>query len=192
MEWIQVIEIVAATIGILYVWLELKASMWLWPVGIILPLFYIYISLESQVYGNIIVNIYYMIACIYGWIKWRKYKGNVEEDVITRVIGKSLIGSLLMVLILIVLLTPFFDRVMHSPFAIFDAIATSVSLVGMWLLAHKYIENWYCWILSNFIYCLLYFYQGFYITGLFFSVYTVLAVLGYMNWKKLMGAQSRV
>ena len=66
MELMQIIELIAATIGILYVWLEMKASVWLWPVGIVLPLFYIYISWQSEVYGNVLVNIYYIIACV--WI----------------------------------------------------------------------------------------------------------------------------
>lgn len=75
---------------------------------------------------------------------------------------------------------------MESPFPYWDALATSVSLVGMWLLAKKHIENWYCWILSNLIYSVLYFYQGFVITGVFFTVYTGMAIYGYFNWKRMM------
>lgn len=187
MELIQIIELIAATIGILYVWLELKASIWLWPVGIILPLFYMYISWKSHVYGNIFVNIYYLIACIYGWQEWlRMRKQEQKKDIITRLGKKRRYYFLMITVLFILFLGPVFRRFMESPFPYWDALATSVSLVGMWLLAKKHIENWYCWILSNLIYSVLYFYQGFVITGVFFTVYTGMAIYGYFNWKRMM------
>lgn len=189
MEYIQIIEIIAASMGILYVWLELKASMWLWPVGIILPLFYIYISWQSAVYGNVLVNAYYIIACIYGWVRWhRQRQASAEEEPIQHISarhgGVALGGTLLLVLLFRYL----FMRYMSSPFPLWDGLATAVSFVGMWLLAKKEIETWYCWILSNVIYSILYFYQGFTVTGIFFTIYTIISVMGYFNWKKLMRA----
>ena len=190
MEYIQIIEIIAATIGILYVWLELRASMWLWPVGIILPLFYIYISWESAVYGNVLVNIYYILACIYGWARWYRHRQEErEEEMIQHTSPRSGALALMITLLLHCSFWYLFWHYMDSPFPFWDALATAVSFVGMWFLAKKEIETWYCWILSNVIYCLLYFYQGFIVTGLFFTIYTVIAVMGYFNWKKLMRQQ---
>lgn len=192
MEWIQIIEIIAATIGLLYVWLELKASIWLWPVGIVLPLFWIYISWQSEVYGNVLVNIYYIIACIWGWREWLKHRkegANVAERPITYIDKKSFAILLVVIIVLALLLAPLYDRFMDSPFPYWDGIATSVSFVGMWLLAKKYMENWYCWIISNIIYSTLYFIQGFTISGIFFTIYSAIAVAGYFNWRKLMSAQ---
>lgn len=192
MEWIQIIEIIAATIGLLYVWLELKASIWLWPVGIVLPLFWIYISWQSEVYGNVLVNIYYIIACIWGWREWLKHRkegANVAERPITYIDKKSFAILLVVIIVLALLLAPLYGRFMDSPFPYWDGIATSVSFVGMWLLAKKYMENWYCWIISNIIYSTLYFIQGFTISGIFFTIYSAIAVAGYFNWRKLMSAQ---
>lgn len=192
MDWIQVIEIVAATIGLLYVWLELKASMWLWPVGIVLPLFWIYISWQSEVYGNVLVNIYYIIACIWGWREWLKHKNEETTEnqrPISFISKRYAIGVVAIVIALTLVLAPAYDRFMESPFPYWDTIATSVSFVGMWLLAKKYIENWYCWILSNLIYSILYFLQDFTISGVFFSIYTLLAIAGYFNWRRIMREQ---
>lgn len=183
---IEIIEIIAATIGILYVILEMRASMWLWPVGIVLPFFYIYISWQSHVYGNIIVNVYYLIACILGWIAWHKSRGKEQN---TPRISWAPPMVALITLIISVLMVPvlsyLFHTYMDSPFPIWDAIATSVSLVGMWFLAKEYIETWYCWILSNVIYCALYFIQGYFVTGCFFVVYSIVAVWGLIRWIKL-------
>ncbi|MDO5017548.1 MAG: nicotinamide riboside transporter PnuC [Porphyromonas sp.] len=184
----QIIELVAATIGIIYVWLEMKASLWLWPVGIVLPLFYIYISWKGQVYGNVLVNTYYIIACIWGWHEWLKHKksGTADEKPITRMPKKYRVFIGGITVLLWVILRQVMDRYMQSPFPIWDALATAVSLVGMWLLGKKYIENWYSWISSNAIFCLLFFIQGYVITGCFFVIYTVIAIFGYFNWRKLM------
>lgn len=193
MEWIQIIELIAATIGILYLWLEMRASIWLWPVGIVLPLFYIYISWESKVYGNMIVNAYYIVACIWGWYLWRKHRDNPErEDAqITHLPRGQRLTLVSITLLMMLILYPLFVRFMDSPYPMWDVLATSLSLVGMWLLAKKYIENWYCWIASNAIYCALYFLQEFMITGVFFVVYTVIAIMGYFNWRKMMLASQR-
>lgn len=190
MELMQVIELVAATIGILYVWLELKASVWLWPVGIVLPLFYIYISWQSEVYGNVLVNIYYIIACIWGWREWLKHRkdGETKELPISH-LPKRHLWTLALVLLLVLGLCPIFRHYMGSPFPTSDAIATAISFYGMWLLGKKYIESWYCWISSNAIFCTLYFLQSYMITGLFFTLYTVISVVGYFNWLKLLKLQ---
>lgn len=188
MDVISTIEIIAATIGILYVYLELRASMWLWPVGIILPLFYIYLSWESKVYGNIVVNLYYIIACILGWREWMKQKASGSETdspLVHWLSRRAFVIVVAVVLLLVGGIAPLLAYYMDSPYPIWDALATSVSLVGMWLLAKKYIETWYCWILSNIIYCLLYFLQGFKVTAGFFVIYSVVSFMGLYHWYRL-------
>lgn len=180
----QVIELVAASIGILYLWLEVRASMWLWPVGIILPLFYIYISWSSQVYGNVLVNIYYIIACIIGWIAWYRRRDEATETLIRWAPQRTRLLAFLISLLLVFILAPLMGRFMDSPFPVWDAIATAVSLVGMWLLAKAYVETWYCWLLSNAIYCTLFFIQGFTTTGIYFIVYTIFSLVGFLRWRK--------
>lgn len=190
MTTIQIIEIIAATIGILYVILEMRASIWLWPVGIVLPLFYIYISYVSKVYGNIIVNVYYLLACIWGlWLWLKKRKETPEEDIIRHIPIKQGYSTIAIAAIGVAILLPIFRNYTDSPYPIPDVMATVMSIVGMWLLAKKYIENWYCWIASNAIFCFLYFLQDYFITGCFFVIYTVIAVLGYFEWQKMMRKQ---
>lgn len=191
MEWMQEIELIAATLGILYLWLEIRASIWLWLVGIILPLFYIYISWSSQVYGNVIVNLYYMIACIIGWISWYRRRGEAEQILIRWAPWRTRLFTLCLTLLFISILSSLMSRFMGSPFPIWDAIATAVSLVGMWLLAKAYVETWYCWILSNAIYCALFFVQDFTTTGIYFIIYTIFSFIGFFRWyRKASQAQS--
>lgn len=117
MELMQIIELVAATIGILYVWLEMKASVWLWPVGIVLPLFYIYISWQSEVYGNVLVNIYYIIACVWGWREWLKHRkdGETKELPISH-LPERYLWTLGLVALLFLGLWPLFETIWGALF----------------------------------------------------------------------------
>lgn len=191
-DWISIINWCAAGVGLLYVWLELRASMWLWPVGIVLPLLYIYVSWHDQVYGNVLVNIYYIIACIWGWREWLKHRrteGSKEKRI--TYLPRKLWGTLISITLLLVLVfAPLLRHYMDSPFPWGDAVATATSFVGMWLLGKKYMENWYCWILSNAILSMLFFIQNNIPIGIFYVVYTAIAVMGYFNWRKLMRQQS--
>ena len=147
MDYIQIIELVAAALGVLYLVLEVKASMWLWRVGVLLPLFYIYISWQSKVYGNIIVNLYYLITSIWGWWLWaRQGKTTEDEGAIRSFVRQqrknrmltlaALLGG---VVALSCALLPLFANLMDSPYPLLDSIATCSGFVGMWLLAKKFL-----------------------------------------------------
>lgn len=190
--WIEIVNWCAVGIGLLYVWLELRASMWLWPVGIVLPLFYIYISWHDQVYGNVLVNLYYIIACIWGWREWLKQRRTegAKEPPITHLPKEKWLPFMAVTMVLICLFAPLLRHYMESPFPWGDAVATATSFVGMWLLGKKYIENWYCWIVSNAILCTLFFIQNNMPIAVVYLIYTGMAVMGYFNWQKLMHEES--
>ena len=182
----DVIELVGAALGILYVILEMRASMWLWPVGVVMPFFYIYLSWESAVYGNVLVNVYYILACLVGWWMWHKRRGEAPDT--PQISWASRPARVLTVggtIVLVPLLAYAFDAFMESPFPLWDAVATSVSLIGMVLLAKEYVETWYCWLIANVIYCALYFYQGYTVTGVFYAFYTGVALWGLLRWIRL-------
>jgi nicotinamide mononucleotide transporter len=65
-----------------------------------------------------------------------------------------------------------------------DALSTALSAIGMWLLARKYIEQWWVWIIVDIISVGLYIYKGIYFYAALYALYIVIAVLGYINWKK--------
>ena len=75
----ELIEIVAAAIMLIYLWLEYKASIWLWPVRVIIPLFYIYIYFVNKFYADMGINIYYLVASAYGWFRWWKSESALKR-----------------------------------------------------------------------------------------------------------------
>ncbi len=186
----QTIEIIGAVIGLLYLYLEYKANRWLWPVGVLMPIVYIWIFFQSKFYADMGVNVYYFFASIYGWIRWNRYASKEEELPITRtprrlILPLTLIGTVLFAVISFVLI-----RYTDSPVPFGDSFTTAVSIVAMWMLAHKHVEQWGLWFVVNIVSCGLYVWKGLYPTAILFAIYSVISVFGYFKWLRMMRAQS--
>ena len=189
-----IIEIIGAVIGLIYLFLEYKANVWLWPAGILMSLFYVIIFFHGKFYADAAVYLYYIGANTYGLLKWTRSRRNAlpadsapaEELVIThtpkKIIPKLVLITMALWAILYFILKQFTD----SPLPAGDSFTTALSIVAMWMLAQKYLEQWVLWIVVNVVSTILYFWKGLYPTGVLFIVYVVVAVLGYIKWKKMM------
>lgn len=194
------IELLAAAITFLWIYFEIKASMWMWPLGVILPIFWIYISMESRFYGNVVVNTYYLITTIIGWVMWARNPKGTEQGQIRTLWGKLLALSLLGMVLLAVptygLLSNcwgWFDipaeNTSSLPWA--DTLATLISFVGMIWLALKVKEQWLCWLFANIFSSIIFFHTRYWISGVVFMVNVSLSVIGYRQWIRMQRAQSQ-
>lgn len=191
-----IIEIIGAAIGLAYLYLEYRASFWLWSVGIVMSLFYIYIYFNGKFYADMGINIYYLGANIYGLILWKgdlSKKEKTEKSKIERKIShiergillKSIPVFLLLFGVIFLILTKFTD----SPVALGDSFTTALSIIAMWLMAKKYIEHWLFWVVINAVSTGLYLWKGLYPTAVLFVVYTIVSVMGYFKWMKMSRAK---
>ena len=188
-----IIEIIGAVIGLTYLFLEYKANVWLWPVGILMSLFYVVIFFHGKFYADAAIYLYYIGANAYGLIQWTQSRkqtieenGQATELAITHVPIKRILPLVAITLILWIFLYGILKTVTDSPVPIGDAFTTAVSIVAMWMLAQKYLEQWLLWIVVNIVSTILYFWKGLYPTGILFIVYVIVAVLGYFRWRKEM------
>ncbi len=184
----QTIEIVGAVIGLIYLYLEYTANKWLWLFGVLMPVVYIWIFFQSKFYADMGINIYYLFASIYGWIKWNQGKNSGTEIPIThvparRILPLTLIGMAFFAVIAFILI-----RFTDSPVPYGDSLTTALSILGMWMLAQKYIEQWGIWFVVNVVSCGLYVWKGLYPTAGLFFIYSVISVFGYFKWKRMMKA----
>lgn len=194
----ELIEIVAAAIMLIYLWLEYKASIWLWPVGVVIPLFYIYIYFVNKFYADMGINIYYLVASAYGWFRWWKSESALKRKSLrsgeTAVLGaairytpKTYWPKLLAVFcVLFALIAWGLIRFTDSPVPLGDAFTTALSIVAMWMLAQKYIEQWWFWLIVNAVSATLYFWKGMTPTAVTYVVYSIVPVFGYRQWQKMM------
>ncbi|SDZ85693.1 nicotinamide mononucleotide transporter [Porphyromonadaceae bacterium KH3R12] len=186
----QTIEIIGAVIGLLYLYLEYNANKWLWPVGVLMPIVYVWIFFQSKFYADMGINVYYFFASIYGWARWTKHKPEgsglpIRHTPRRYIIPILTIGTALFAAIAFILI-----RFTDSPVPYGDSFTTALSILGMWLLAHKYVEQWWFWFFVNIISCGLYVWKGLYPTSILFAIYSVISVFGYLKWKRMMSSET--
>ncbi len=188
-----IIEITGAVIGLIYLYLEYKANVWLWPVGIVMSIFYVVIFFHGKFYADAAVYLYYIGANAYGLFQWTRSRkkpleetGGTTDLPITHVPAKHILPLAAITFTLWMILYLILRTVTDSPIPLGDAFTTAVSIVATWMLAQKYLEQWMLWIVVNIVSTILYFWKGLYPTGILFTVYVIVAVLGYFRWKKEM------
>jgi len=184
-DWIfqNWIEVFGALAGIVFLYLEIKENKYLWPVGILTSLMYIYIFFFLKFYADMALQFYYVAISIYGWILWNKHK-NSKELPISR-LSKDLfyvlaLSSCLIYGFILYILLNFTD----SPLPYWDSFTTALSIVATYMLTKKILEQWLLWVVVNAVSLGLYIYKGLYPTSILFVFYTILAVVGYIQWRK--------
>ncbi len=195
------LEIAGTLFGILSVYFSIKKNIWVYPTGIISTLIYVYLLFQFGLLGDCMINVYYTAMSIYGWVLWAKSsQDNVHVDVSWATakewftVGFLFIISLILVTV-IYYYKPFIDHqfsmegvslgLYHLDWANWmDVFTTSIFLAGMWLMAKRKIENWIFWIIGDLICIPMMIFKGLGITSVQYLVFTIMAVTGYVNWKK--------
>ncbi len=187
-KWISenYIEILGAILGIAYIFFSIRQNILTWPVGLLTSILYVWVFLGAKLYADMVLQIYYVVISIYGWYEWLygNQNGNDTALKVSRLtirLGSvlALITALIFVLIWIVL-----KNYTDSNVPVADALATSFSLIATWMLARKILEHWLIWIFVDIFSIGLFWYKELYPTVFLFAVYTVMAIVGFIEWKK--------
>lgn len=182
------LEITAVIFGLWSVWGAMKDDVLVFPTGIISTLIYVYLLWKWSLLGDMMINGYYFVMSIYGWYHWTRKKGDTVEFPISYISNQEKVISVILFSITIafvVVVYLFFDK-FTTWSAYIDTFITGIFFVGMWLMAKRKIENWIFWIIGDAISIPLYFVKGFTFTSFQFIVFTIIAVFGYIKWKKIL------
>ena len=177
------VELIAVFFGLLCVWSMKKESILAFPFGIINVLIYVYICFSARLYAYAGINVFYFVMSAYGWFNWLRKGGDDERIRITECSGKEKIWYSIAIPVFFVILWILLKRFTDSVVPVWDAITTAIYIIGMWLLARKKIENWILWIAGDFISIFLFAYEKLWFSSFQFLVFTIIAVLGYLEWR---------
>lgn len=187
LDWItkNMIEIIGTLSGFVFLYFEIKQSKWLWPVGLFSAVMYIYVFFMAKFYADMGLQFYYVFISVYGWFHWSISKSKSKKGLpITRLNLSILTRLILVSLVVYVAISFVLVNYTDSPLPYWDAFTTSLSIVATWMLAKKILEQWLVWVLVDAVSMGLYLYKELYPTTILFGVYTLLAVYGYIQWKK--------
>lgn len=195
------LEAVAVIFGILSVYFSVKKNIWVYPTGIISTGIFVYILFVFGLLGDMMINFYYTVMSIYGWILWSKSSTDHIHVEVSWAKKKEWIFATFLFILSISLVTivyyykPAIDN--HFDFSTaklgldhldwanwLDIFTSAIFLVGMWFMAKRRIENWIFWIIGDLISIPMYIYKGLGITSAQYLVFTIMAIIGLIEWKK--------
>ena len=181
-----VLEAVAFIFGILSVYYAKKANILVYPTGLICTVITVYILNINEYYGDMMMNFYYSVMSIYGWWNWARKKEDKPVVPISRTNSKEkIIGVIFFLVTMIVTYAVYkaYDYDMQVPNYI-DVVTSGIFFTAMWYMANKKLENWTLWIIGDIITIPLYAYRGLGMLSLQYLIFTILAIQGYIAWKK--------
>lgn len=186
MNWTLILQVVGTTLGLLYLYLEYKANIWLWLIGLIMPLVHGMLYFSKGLYADAMMNVYYVLAGLYGWIVWKNKKPQGQPLPISQTPASVWAKLAAVYAVLHVALFCFLYFCTDSKVPVLDSFTTALSMVAMWMLSRKYVEQWLVWLVVDAVTVGLYFYKGIPITAGLYTVYCALAIAGYFRWKRQM------
>lgn len=190
----EFVEILGVIIGFIYLWLEYKASIYLWLTSIIMPAIYLFVYFDAGLYADVAINIYYLIIGVYGWLSWRygvsRRNGTEKYELkISHTSRRQWLQLLIAYIVIHFAISFSLINFTDTDVPWFNGLTSALSIIGMWMLAKKLIEQWLAWFVVDILSAILYFYKGLEPTAFLYSVYAIVAILGYKKWNKLLRKQ---
>lgn len=182
-----ILESLAFIFGIFSVYFAKKENIWVYPTGLISTIITVYLLYQAKYFGDMTMNFYYSIMSIYGWYKWTSKSSELELEITKTNRKEKLIGVGLFILTMIItyLVYLFFDYKLEIPNYI-DIFTSGIFFTAMWYMALKKIENWTLWIIGDLIAVPLFAHRGLGMLSLQYLIFTILAILALIEWKKIL------
>jgi nicotinamide mononucleotide transporter len=179
-----VLELTGAIFGIISVLFAKREHIWVYPTGLVSTGIYTFVCFQFALYGDLIINVYYTLMSVYGWVVWSKATGGNPIS-ISRCDAKDWRKVALIFMSTSILVTAVYcySGRFHQMTDYFDTLTTGIFFAGMWLMANKKLENWGFWMVGNAISIPLYFVKGLGFTGIQFAIFLILAYQGQQQWK---------
>ena len=180
------LDIVTTVLGLAYILLEYRASVWMWLVGFLMQALGIVLYYQKGLYADCGMEFYYLAMTVYGYWRW-VHGGTAKQELPIRHFPRRLVLPWMLLIgavwaIIYWLLVTFTNS--NVPLA--DSFTTALSIVGIWALAHKYLEQWFIWIAVDVVTSALYFYKDIPFKASLYALYVIIAIAGFIKWRKMM------
>ncbi len=183
------LDILGTLVGLVYIYQEYKASIWLWVTGIVMPIIYMFVYLDAGLYADFGMQVYYALAAFYGLLVWKFGHKRDQEQAPLTITHISLSIAIISAIFFLIAWGALYLVLIHftnSTVPVLDSFGNALSFIGLWWLARKYIEQWWVWIVVDVELSALYVYKDIPFTAALYALYAVIAFLGYRKWKTMM------
>lgn len=180
------VEIVAAALGLIYIFLEYRANAWMWLFSIAMSVLYSWVFFSQNMYANLLLSIYNIGVSVWGVRSWLQHKDAAQGDTLILTFPRRWMPLLIGVIVVLVPLLAWVLKLMGETEApLLDGLTASLSVVGIWMLAKRYRQQWLCWIVADILYVVMFAQSGMWPSLVLYAVYVGIAILGYRHWIQL-------
>ena len=180
------LDMLTTLLGLAYIVLEYHASIWLWVVGFAMQSLGIVLYYQKGLYADCGMEFYYLSMTVYGYWKWVRGTSSKNSLPITHIPLRLLVRWSAIMAAVWALIYWLLVTYTNSNVPLADSFTTALSLVGIWALAHKYLEQWFIWIAVDVVTSILYFYKDIPFKASLYALYVVIAIFGYRKWRRMM------
>ncbi|UVJ45887.1 nicotinamide riboside transporter PnuC [Pseudomonas sp. LS1212] len=177
------LELFAAALGVIAVWLTVKQNPWCWPIGLVMVLLYSWIFFEVKLYSDMLLQLVYAVLQLYGWWQWTRAGAAHHGRQVSYLPGQPLLLGLGVGLVASLALGAAMAHWTDADQPWLDAALTAFSLVAQLWMAQKRVQCWPLWIVLDTLFVGLFLYKGLYLTAALYALFTVLAVQGWREWR---------
>jgi nicotinamide mononucleotide transporter len=185
------LDIVTTVLGLAYILLEYRASIWMWAVGFAMQALGIVLYYQKGLYADCGMEFYYLSMTVYGYWKWKTHpqplsvEGGGIKSLLPSLNKERLGVGLLIIATIWAAIYWLLVTFTNSNVPLADSFTTALSIVGIWALAHKYLEQWFIWIVVDVVTSVLYFYKDIPFKASLYALYVIIAIFGYIKWRKM-------
>ena len=192
-------EIIGATIGLFYIVSEYRADRWFWPLSLLMSAFYAVIEFTDGIYANGAISVYNFIMSIYGHLVWRGILQKRSEDhggerhisSCPRAYWWQIIAVIVLLSALLIWLLGYFNQSTYTlpsgrtiNLSVLDGISSALTIVGMLMLAHKWWQQWFCWMIVEPLMIVIFWLTENYASMALYAIFEVFCILGVIKWRK--------
>ena len=179
------LDILTTILGLIYIWLEYRAHIALWVVGIVMPALDIILYWQHGLYGEAGMACYYTLAAVYGLFVWKFKKTHKKHEPLSIIYmpQRQYLPTVAFFMVAWVVIYYILIRWTDSTVPVLDSFTNAMSFVGLWALSRKYVEQWLFWIVVDVVCTVLYVQKGIPFKALLYGLYVVIAIAGYYKWK---------
>ena len=183
----QWLDILTTILGLIYIWLEYRAHIALWVIGVIMPALDIVLYWQHGLYGDAGMACYYTFAALYGFYVWKFVKTRKKKEPLPIIFMPRRQYLPTIVFFFVAWAAVYYVLVTwtDSTVPLLDSFTNALSFVGLWALARKYVEQWVFWMVVDGVCTFLYIKKGIPFKAMLYGLYVVIAIAGYLKWRSV-------
>jgi len=178
------LEVVSVVFGVAYIILAARENILCWPAAFIGTGTAIFLFWDGSLLMESALNVYYLLMAVIGWWQWTRGGENQSKLEIQSWNLKQHLITFSLIAILTIISGSLLSKNTTAALPYLDSFTTWAAVITTWMVARKVLENWLYWIIINSASILLYIEREFVLYALLYAIYIVIAVIGYVQWKR--------